>query len=41
MELPRDHDLKAFVVLGNEWWRAAPPPGSLRADGRRPDDAAG
>lgn len=32
MELPRDHDLKAFVVLGNEWWRAAPLPGSLRAD---------
>jgi hypothetical protein len=41
MELPRDHDLKAFVVLGNEWWRASPSPGSLRADGRRPDDAAG
>jgi hypothetical protein len=38
MELPRDHDLKAWVVLDNEWWRASPHPGTLRADGRRPDD---
>lgn len=38
MELPRDHDLKAWVTLDNEWWRASPMPGSLRADSRRPDE---
>ncbi|MGD8279296.1 MAG: hypothetical protein PVH00_14765 [Gemmatimonadota bacterium] len=40
MELPRDHDLKAWVVLDNDWWRASPVAGSLRADGRRPDEDA-
>lgn len=35
MELPRDHDLKAFIVLSKEWWRADPAPGGLRAVGRR------
>jgi hypothetical protein len=42
MELPRDHDLKAWVALDNEWWRTSPMPGSLRGDGRRPgEDHAG
>jgi hypothetical protein len=38
MELPRDHDLKAWIALDNEWWRTSPMPGSLRADGRRPEE---